>query len=471
MKNTKPATEDKMNLSQRLTKGALTLGTLLLISACVDINSNNKDQKESSSVEEIGNIAFSNIKNVNGLTQTLNASGAPTLSSSSGLMKTAVPRRSLAKMAAEGVNETVVVDSSDMEQKGEITVTITNKEVNKESVVELRIKCQSNANTCAQSPTNIVYLKSSTTNTLTGKNENLEITDLDGDGIVNGEAQYSNKAKVIIKSTYQFLGSEFEESTHIEVTSGPDKDFGDKDKNPAAEKDNQILSMNWEKKRNGSLIESAEYKDADGDGYIVDPNTTSPSLVDLSLYESGKVFKPFVANSRLEIKIELAPENPKGRIVAMSAVENMKNGRVNRISIENTDGSGIIKPNSDVNITLSTDFPVNEDTLLNSEVRILLNVGSGLEDSTDNLLKEIHASHEAKIGPITKAQFDFIANPPVPHGQDPKGGTVNMMVDFRNGESFTVTGEFSPSSLTLNIKDSKGNTFKGTWNQDGEFIE
>ena len=157
---------------------------------------------------------------------------------------------------------------------------------------------------------------------------------MDGDGIVNGEPQYANSARV--QTEVLFITGIKEEGT-IDVTSGPDKDFD-------TEEDNQIISLSWQKTKNGNLKGSAAFVDADGDGFVLNKASQEPSLVDVSLYEADNPFKPFVDHSQLEMRLEVTGDNQDGRIIKISGEEVFKSGRVNRVWAVNSQGDSILSP-------------------------------------------------------------------------------------------------------------------------------
>ena len=443
--------------------------TALTLPGCVPLQ--NTDTSERSVVEEIGGVAFSSLSGAGNLSTAVSASGAPSLSDQATGVSAGQSAPPLAK-AGTSTAPDVTIDSSTLGE-GYITVTVVEDGLLNITTIVAEIQCESDAGACVENMEsgNIITFDV----TVAGKGGNVTetatVVDLDGDGVAAGDPTLEQTARVTFTRTNKLTN--IYEETIIDVASGPDNNFGDENSTDAAEvaaaEDNRILALSWSKTYDGELINTAVYSDADGDGFVADPNATTPSRVHLNFFDANP-FKIFVDSARLMLTVEVTPENEEDRVLAVSGTEYMKNGRVNHISAENADGSATIEPHADVWLTLHTEFPVTEDSLVESEVKILMNVGVGYEDTTDNMIKEIHAGHEARLGPVASATFDFVANPAFPQGTDPEGGDVNMSVTFRNGDTFTVSGSFSPTGLELMITGPDG-TFHGKWDAEGNLMD
>ncbi|MFC1586233.1 hypothetical protein ACFL5V_11865 [Fibrobacterota bacterium] len=286
-----------------------------------------------------------------------------------------------------------------------------------------------------------------------GKVETAMFTDLDGDGIANGDAVYNGQVRLEMTSSDP---SGITEHSIIDVDAGPDRNFD-------AEDDNLILGLSWEKTSNGAVIGSAAFIDADEDGILAGPGLTS--LVDLELFEAGNPLKPLVASSRLN----LSPDDVDGRLLAISGEEIFKNGRVNRLEVTDAQGDVIIDPGDIATVRITSDYPVDGEDL-HSELVLVIGVGSGLQDESDNLIYELHATHEKRFGPIALEEFHFVTEEPFMEGQEPTSGTVEALVEYRNGDLVTVSGTFSEGLLQATITGPDG-TLTVTWDADGEQVE
>jgi hypothetical protein len=302
---------------------------------------------------------------------------------------------------------------------------------------------------------------SSTKTYADGKVESVSITDMDGDGVVNGEEQYAGKARVELTCAE---ANGVTESAVIEVAAGPDRNFD-------TEGDNQILTLNWKRTKDGEVLASAVYTDADGDGMLVDNASTDASVVDLSLYEQDNIFKPFVESTSLDIRMEVTDEEGDGRVISISGEEILINGRINRIKAVNADGEEVINPRDMVHVYLTTDYPVDTDSMLNAEVIFVLNVGDGLQDVTDNLLYELHATSEPRWGLVKKWEFHFIADDPVPHGEKAKNGSVEIIAIYKDGKTASLAGTFDVGKLDATLTGPEGNSLTVKWDTNGTIIE
>jgi hypothetical protein len=80
-------------------------------------------------------------------------------------------------------------------------------------------------------------------------------------------------------------------------------------------------------------------------------------------------------------------------------------------------------------------------------------------------------THEKRFGKVKKAEFHFVAEEPVPQGENPKSGKVDIRVEFRNGKIWTLSGTFDENGLDVIITGPEGNTLEVKWNRDGEVLE
>ncbi len=79
--------------------------------------------------------------------------------------------------------------------------------------------------------------------------------------------------------------------------------------------------------------------------------------------------------------------------------------------------------------------------------------------------------HEKRFGKVKKAEFHFVAKDPVPHGQDPKNGKVDIEVVYRNGKTWSLTGTFDEGMLDATITGPEGNTLSVQWEKNGKSKE
>ncbi len=451
----------KMNTLKQLTVTA----ALFALGACVnpidESNGNpnaNTDIDNKTVVTEMGSMAYTGLDESAGLGGAFSSlNSIPKLSESAGLQKSS--DNSLAKDAAEP-DPAYTIDSTEKDN-GYILVIGTVQTLLYTKTDSIWVKWDERAQDDIEDNENIMRLVS-VKKFIGGRIEKAEITDLDGDGVVNGEEQYASEARL---ETYVKYATGVEEFTTIDVTSGEDKDFDTED-------DNQIIDLAYEKKKDGKILNSAELTDADGDGFIVSKDPDVPSIVDAVLFETDNPWKPLVASSRLEMTLEVTDDTEDGTIVSISGEETLKNGRVNKIQVLDMEGNiATVEPNDKVQVVVTSDFPVTEDSLLSSEVKFIINVGSGLNDSSDNLLYEAHVVHEKRFGAVKKAEFHFVAKDPVPEGEDPNNGSVDIKIIFRNDKTATLTGTFDEGELEATLTGPEGNTLTLIWNEAGELVE
>ncbi len=286
-----------------------------------------------------------------------------------------------------------------------------------------------------------------------GKSEEMWISDADGDGIANGQSQYAKKVELTF-SNRSILGV-VEKST-MTVDAGPDANFD-------SEEDNKIISMEWEKSLEGETLAYAHFSDEDGDGMLVDKSFATNSVVKVEMYESSNPLKPLVDWSKLNLTVEMSAENEEGELISISGEEKFKNGIHNKIVALSNDGKENIKEAQIVIVKLTSDNPIEQDSSLHSEAVFVIDVGAGFSNESDNSVLEIHLERERKFGLIKSEEFHFVSQDPVMEGEEPTSGTIEILVNFKDGKSASLVGSFEEGHVEGTLTGPEGNTVSFSW--------
>ncbi|MBD3392839.1 MAG: hypothetical protein GF418_12100 [Chitinivibrionales bacterium] len=364
-----------------------------------------------------------------------------------------------ARSAESMLTEECTIDSTDI-ANNKITVTCTETTSNQTSTWTATVK--------ADDWETVYALSGSTEYTggfKDGCTETAVFTDQDGDGIVAAPGLADSKARIVMTASYEkdlpLLGHKAGEVERavMTATAGPDGDFD-------TEEDNVVYEASWERKLDGERVAYAEYADADGDGVIIDAAASSPSQVDVVLYEKDPAWEPFVDYNELYFRIITDGNEENDKVIKLYGEQGMITGRVNSIVVLDENGDSIISEGEIAVATFATVVTSNSDSIISSSVSLVFDPVSGLEDDTDNLYYELHYSHEKRLGWVRKLTYDFATDEPVPEGQEPTSGHIEMSVEYANGETASLEADFADGSFSGTYTGPDG-TFSVTWNDDG----
>lgn len=296
--------------------------------------------------------------------------------------------------------------------------------------------------------------------------ETYSITDLDNDGILKGEGNLSSKAalskKVLYtKATLLNRINELHELT-LNVDAGTDHNFD-------THSDNYVLAASWVKTISNDTIAYAMYKDADNDGIIVGPKGKE-YIFDAIIYNEDIFGRPLVQYGTMNCRISRNADSTE-KTIRFTAEEKFKTGRINKVWIVDTNGDSTISSGELAKIYFTTKSPYVADTAVSATAQFVVDPGTDLLKETDNLLHEVHFTKENRIGIVKNVNFNFIANPPIPHGEKATGGTFDCKVDYINGKSASLQGTFTTGILNATYTDPDGVTTKVNIDQNGKVIE
>jgi|GEM_PF-1963739 len=283
---------------------------------------------------------------------------------------------------------------------------------------------------------NIVSFKQIKRNLL-GQTEVTVFTDGDGDGLIN-PTQAGSKVDILCEKS----GSGMTETTRLVVGCGPDMDF-------AGEADNLLFSASWEKRQGDKVMAEAEFADGDGDGMV--RASADTSVVELRFKEVSPQGRPLVAELSGTAKIRLFGQDAGDEPVGFSYVETMKSGRINTVTLKNTRGEAEILGDDTLTVTLQTRAERADDTLKNLSVDFVMSLGKNLQSDADDSCYAFHVHSMKKIGLEREAEFHFLPDEPVLHGENPVSGHFEGQITFADGGMATLTGNFSPTGFHTEI--------------------
>lgn len=273
--------------------------------------------------------------------------------------------------------------------------------------------------------------------------ETTEITDADGDGMVNALPGGENKVKLV----FTVQGNGTAEKTELTADAGPDADFD-------TEGDNIIYSARWTRSKNGVVIGTGSFADADNDGVVVDNAKDCVVLAAYSDLEPKD--RPLIKQADFKAKVKVLAHKAGTEPISLSYVETTKLGRTNSVTMRNRNGGEEIIRGDTMYVRLETVKTADDDTLRHAVVEFAMNPGQDLNSDSDDVCYGIHIESDKRFGLERHAEFDFTSATPIPHGQAPTAGTFSGKADYANGQSATLTGSFSPDGFTVEFTGPDG---------------
>lgn len=362
----------------------------------------------------------------------------------------AVPLRGLAKAGAD----TGCI-------AGPITITDTVKAPLKTTVNILSICFDAKALDSIKG--NETVLRGKTVTTFhSGRVETAEITDADGDGILNPKspAAMANIAfSAVEKNT---LGKDILEKSLLVVGPGPDASFD-------TEPDNVVYTASWSKTSGADTLGHADYTDADSDGVAIDNGKAS--VVDLDLYEAGatKDHPEAVwtrANLRLVVRYKVdAKEVRRVRFELETRTGSREIGE-----ILNDTGGAVFDMRDRVNAHFYTIGAGGSDSPDTAHVHLAMTLGTDFDSKEDDSVYAIDVRARKHSGDERLARFSFVSDKPIPSGKEPQEGVLDMSVEYADGTTLTVEGEISPTRMDVTLKDREDKRLHVVWDRQGREI-
>lgn len=292
---------------------------------------------------------------------------------------------------------------------------------------------------------------------LGGKVETAEFTDADGDKRVTAVPGKTNKARLVL--TVEDKG--ITEKTILIVGAGADADFD-------LEGDNTIHEANWTKTKAGVVTGTGAFLDADGDGIVTDNAKTSIVLAKYTEIEPKDC--PLIKKADFEAKVRVFANKAGDEPVSFSYTETTKFGRTNVVTIKNRAGGTEIVKGDTMTVRLETTVSSAEDTLKHAVVEFVMNPGQDLKSDSDDVCHAIHITSEKRFGLERSAEFHFISNEPIPHGQEPVAGSFNGTATYANGKTASLKGTFSPDGFSAEFTGPEGNAVKVQYSRSGTVL-
>ncbi len=293
-----------------------------------------------------------------------------------------------------------------------------------------------------------------------GRVDRADISDADGDGVVNPSPTGKSKARFVLSTAFNGVV----EKTILVVGPGPDNSFD-------TEPDNIIFEVAWTKIQllGTDTLATATYEDADNDGSVIDNHKAS--LVDLVLYEKGPTkdhpdAQWSKARLRLNIIYGAAVQETKRVHFDLKTVD----GRISSSDLLNLSGS----PDFNLQSKLKAHFLIigttAQDTLDTLDIVLSMNVGGDLNNKSDDSIYAMDIHSQKKLGEEKSARFIFNSDFAIPSGQQPQSGTLNMHVDYTDHSSVQVEGKLSHTGMDVTVKTRDDKHLHVIWDALGRGV-
>jgi hypothetical protein len=291
----------------------------------------------------------------------------------------------------------------------------------------------------------------------TGRIETAELSDADGDGILNPKGTGA-KANIVFTA----LEKGILEKTLLVVGPGPDASFD-------TEKDNLVYSADWTRTSGPDTLGYAHYADADSDGVAIDNGKAS--VVDLSFYQEGpSKDHPDAVWSKADLRMVVRYQVEAKEVRRVRFEMENQSGRREVGEILNAQGGADFDMKERVQAHFVTVGADGSDDLDTMEVRLTMSLGTDFDSKADDSVYAIDVRTRKRSGDERIATFSFHSAKAIPSGKDPETGTLSMSVEYENGETLTVEGEISPAVMDVTIKDRAGKRLHVVWDREGRGI-
>jgi hypothetical protein len=291
-----------------------------------------------------------------------------------------------------------------------------------------------------------------------GRVETADITDADGDGILNPVAGKGPKANLVFSA----LEKGVLEKTVLVVGPGPDNDF-------KTESDNLVYSASWSKTLGTDTLAMATYADADSDGVAVDNGKAS--LVDLDFHQKGpSKDHPDAVWSRAQMRLVVRYQEEADEVKRVRFEMENKSGRRETGEILNLQGGRDFDMKDTVKARFLSVGADAADSLDTMDVNLIMKLGTDFDGKQDDSVYAIDVRALKKIGDEKLALFSFVSDRPIPSGKDPQFGTLSMSVEYGDGTTLKVEGEISSETMDVTVEDRTGLRRHIVWDREGRGI-
>jgi hypothetical protein len=269
--------------------------------------------------------------------------------------------------------------------------------------------------------------------------ERAAFTDADGDGLVTVVAGRSNRVRIDFRKNWTRLdGKEQVETAVVVAEPGPDNDFD-------TEGDNRLYQAEWKRTVAGAATASVVFTDEDGDGRVLDNGAVS--VVRLTAWESDPPFRPRVKGVRAVVRVRKPGYGLGEEPVGFEYTDTLRNGRIGKIYLRNSDGGDVIVANDTLRLFVETRQRANNDSLRSLDVEVAFSMGANLKSKNDDVFYSLKAEAHNRLGFHRDVKFAVISNAPVPRGQEPQSGSFSLEVTYANRKSVSLEGTFTPTAF------------------------
>lgn len=291
-----------------------------------------------------------------------------------------------------------------------------------------------------------------------GRVESTDISDADGDGILNPVAGGNSRAALIATATEKGVT----ERTVMAVGPGPDGDF-------STEADNRVYALEWSRTQGSDTLASARYADADSDGVVVDNGKAS--VVDLDLFEKGPTDdhpEALWTRASLRLVVRYRQDSKEARRMRFEMED--KDHRMSVAEVLALGGGADFDMRDTVIAHFSTMGTAASDSLDTLDVRLTMSLGTDFDSKADDSVYAIRAATTQKRGDEARAEFAFTSAKAIPSGAAPEDGTVSMSIAYRDGTSLTVDGALKAKALDVTLTDREGKRAHVVWDAQGRGV-
>jgi hypothetical protein len=303
----------------------------------------------------------------------------------------------------------------------------------------------------------LVQAKSVTT-FVTGRIESADISDADGDGVLNPVPGGTSKATLVLTA----LEKGVQERTVLTVGPGPDNDFD-------TEPDNLIYAAAWTRTQGSDTLGRATYADADSDGVAVDNGKAS--VVDLDLYQVGPSDDhpdALWSRARLRMVVRYHVDAKEVRRVRFDMEDKLH--RISTGEVLGRGGDSAFDMRDTVIAHFTTVGTAESDSLDTLDVRLSMRLGTDFDSKADDSVYAIHVVSASKRGEEKRATFDFVSSRPILSGADPEDGALSMSIDYRDGTSLSLDGTLKAKVLDVVLVDREGKRAHVVWDAQGRGV-
>jgi hypothetical protein len=291
-----------------------------------------------------------------------------------------------------------------------------------------------------------------------GRVETVDISDADGDGILNPVAGGGSKATLVITATEKGVT----ERTVLVTGPGPDGNF-------STEADNLIYTLSWARTQGADTLARAGYADADSDGIAVDNG--KPSLVDMDLYQAGpSADHPDALWSRARIRMRVSYHVEAKEVHRVRFEMEDETHRVTVAEVLARDGGADFDMRDTVIAHFTTTGAAGSDSLDTLDVRLTMRLGADFDSPSDDSVYAIRVRSAFKSGDESRAEFAFVSSRPIASGAQPEDGNLSMTLAYRDGSALKADGTLKAKALDVIIVDREGKRAHAVWDAEGRGV-